>query len=86
MGIVVSVWWGGGGRGGLVVVGCGETKAIKGAKFKENIRTYETKHCFAVSRNNSKLFFSYFRFFSFAKLSKLGETVTCFVQFCISRN
>ena len=26
----------------------------------ENIRKYETKHCFAVSRNNSKHTFSYF--------------------------
>ena len=45
------------------------------------------KHYFAVSRNSSEHLFSYFcMFFSFAKRSKLGETVTCFVQFCISRN
>ena len=55
--------------------------------LKEKIRKYEAKHCFAISRNNSKHFFSYFRmYFSFAKRSKLGETGTCFVQFHISRN
>ena len=53
--------------------------------LKEKIQKYETKHCFAVSRNNSKHFFSYFdSFFSFVKQSNLGETVTCFIQFRIS--
>ena len=38
-------------------------------------------------RETTQNTFSYFRiFFSFAKRSKLGETVTCFVQFRISRN
>ena len=48
--------------------------------FNENMRNYKTKR-FLVSQNNSKHFISYF-----AKRSKLGETVTCFVQFRISRN
>ena len=48
------------------------TTWIKGTKpeakvqnLNENIRKYETNHCFAVSRNNSKHFFS--DFFQFRK-------------------
>ena len=65
---------------------------VKVMKFEDNvqncnknIRKYETKHCFAVSQNNTKHFFSYFRIFvNFVKRSKLGETVTGFVQFRVS--
>ena len=60
-----------------------EGTQIKGKYAKQRKETF-----FSVSRNNSKHFFlSYFRiFFSFAKRSKLPETVTCFVQLRISRN
>ena len=50
----------------------------EGTEFK----TKDTKRN-SVSQFRETLF-SYF--FSFAKRSKLGETVTCFVQFPISRN
>ena len=56
----------------------------KAQNFNKNIQKYEMKHCFAVAQKNLKHFFSYF--FSFTKRSKLGETVTCFVQFCFSWN
>ena len=53
----------------------------------KNIQKYETKHCFDVLQNNSRLFFSYFHiFFSFEKQSKLSKTVTSFVQFRILRS
>ena len=49
--------------------------------FNENMRNYETKRFFSFVKQQLKNFISYF-----AKRSKLGETVTCFVQFRISRN
>ena len=69
--------------------GCGESMGRKLEEkvqnLKEKIRKYETKHCqFRATTRNTFFVFSYF--FSFAKQSKLGETVTCFVQFRISRN
>ena len=60
---------------------------MKGTKLEEqvqnineNIRNYETKRFFPF-RETTRNTFSYF-----AKRSKLGETVTCLVQFRISRN
>ena len=44
--------------------------------FKENMPNYLTKQCFAFLSFAKQL----------AKRSKLGKTVTCFVQFFISRN
>ena len=81
-----------GGEGDLVVGGCCETTGIKGAKLekgtnlKENLRKYETKHCFAVSRNNSKHFFRIFVFFSVCETietrrnSDLFRTVSYFTK------
>ena len=42
--------------------------------LKEKIRKYETKHCFTVSRNNSKQFFSYFCIFSVSKNDRNSAT------------
>ena len=58
-----------------------------GAKFKRKYTKYQTQHCFARFAKQLETLFSYFRIiFNFAKRLKLGETVTCFVQFRISRN
>ena len=65
---------GGGGGEGWSGIKKYETrkKVQKGTKLeeevknlKEKIRKYATKHCFAVSRNNSKNFFRIFVFFLF---------------------
>ena len=50
------------------------------------MRNYDTKVFLSLAKQLETLF-SYFRIFpSFAKRSKLDETVTCFVQFRISLN
>ena len=49
--------------------------------FNENMRIYETKRFFSFAKQLETHFITYF-----AKRSKLGETVTCFVQFRISQN
>ena len=55
-------------------------------KFKWKYAKLRTKTTLFVSLNKSKHYFFVFSyFFSFAKWLKLGETVICFVQFCISR-
>ena len=53
------------------------------SRYKISIRICGTtkRNVFLVSRNNSKHLISYF-----AKRSKLGETLTCFVKFRISQN
>ena len=55
---------------------------IKGAKFDENVqntnenmRNYETKQIFLFRETTRNTFFVFSYFFSFAKRSKLGETV-----------
>ena len=61
-------------------------KRIKGVKLeekvqnlKENIRDYKTKRLFQFCETTWNPFFLFSYFFSFAKWSKLSETVTCFV-------
>ena len=79
------------GRGGGVGVGgCVESMG-RNSKRRYKIKRKDTKirneTLFRSFAKQLETFFSYFRiFFSFAKRSKLGETATCFVHFCISRN
>ena len=60
---------------------------MKGTKLEEQVQNFNEnmqiskRNVFSVLQNNLKHLISYF-----AKQSKLGETVTCFVQFRISRN
>ena len=66
---------------------------LKGTKLdeevqnlKEKLRKYETKHCFAFSRNNSKPFFVFSYFFQFRETietwrsSDLFRSVSCFAK------
>ena len=46
--------------------------------LKEKIRIYETKHCFAVSRNNSKHFFRIFVYFQFCETTETRQNSDLF--------